>query len=163
MRHRTAVTIVGMGQHDVTSGREVELVDALTQRLGAEPDVQVAYVFGSQARGTAGPLSDVDVAVLLDEDASVARATGDRELMLRDAVAETAGTSRVDVVVLNHAPPSLAYRVLAHGKLLLSRDERRRVQHWVHTVDRYLDMAPLREVFDAGLRQRLREGRFGRS
>lgn len=29
--------------------------------------VLLAYIFGSQARGQAGPLSDLDIAVLLDE------------------------------------------------------------------------------------------------
>jgi len=35
------------------------------------PDVLVAWLFGSSVRGTSGPLSDVDVAVLLDEDGVV--------------------------------------------------------------------------------------------
>jgi hypothetical protein len=47
-------------------------VDDLQAKLRAvlEPrsEVLVAYLFGSVARGTSGPLSDVDVAVLLSDD-----------------------------------------------------------------------------------------------
>lgn len=153
---------------DHAPGRLDELAARLRERLQGEADVAVAYLFGSRARGDSGPLSDVDVAVLLDGEA-----TGRRELELR-AVVEAAiatdaarstggGPPRVDLVVLNDAPVSVAYRVLAQGMLLLSRDERARVAHWVDTVDRYLDMAPLRATLAEGLSHRLEEGRFGRS
>lgn len=135
-----------------------EIADAVRERLAREDDVVAAYLFGSQARGTAGALSDVDVGVLLEDEPDERR-----ELELRAALAEAAGSSEVDVVVLNRAPVALAYRVLAGGRLLLSRDERHRVAHWARTVDRYLDMAPMRRMLDAGLGHRLEEGRFGRS
>jgi predicted nucleotidyltransferase len=125
----------------------------LAARLAAEPDVLVAYLFGSRARGTARPGSDVDVAVLLAEDAD---AHG-RQLELMATLGQG-----VDVVVLNQAPVALAYRVLRDGVLLVRRDERARVEHWARTVDRYLDSAPLRRALERGLRHRLEEGRFGR-
>jgi predicted nucleotidyltransferase len=40
--------------------------EALTRYFEAQPDVVAGYLFGSQARGQGGPLSDVDVAVWLD-------------------------------------------------------------------------------------------------
>lgn len=125
----------------------------LAARLAAEPDVLVAYLFGSRARGTARPGSDVDVAVLLAEEADVAA----RQLELTAALGDG-----VDVVILNRAPVALGYRVLRDGVLLVRRDERARVEHWARTVDRYLDTAPLRRTLDAGLRHRLQEHRFGR-
>ncbi len=33
-------------------------------------EVELAFLFGSQARGTAGPLSDVDIAVLIADNAA---------------------------------------------------------------------------------------------
>ena len=44
---------------------DADLVDPLRRSLEADPDVVFAYLFGSQARGEAGPRSDVDIAVLL--------------------------------------------------------------------------------------------------
>ncbi len=89
-----------------------------------EPDVAVAYLFGSHARGTAGPLSDVDVAVLLAEGSPAVR-----HLALVDPVAEVVGSARADVVVLNDAPVALAYRVLRDGVRLVIHDELARVRH----------------------------------
>ena len=137
---------------------DLGLAARLRRRLEDEPEVSVAYLYGSQARGTAGPLSDVDVAVLLKPgtDANEVR------LDLIAAVAEVVGSVRADVVVLDEAPPALGWQVLRDGRVLFSRDERARVDHWVRTVDRYLDMAPARRVLAAGLAHRLGEGRFGR-
>jgi predicted nucleotidyltransferase len=36
----------------------------------AQPDVRLVYLFGSQVSGTTGPLSDIDLAVLLAREAS---------------------------------------------------------------------------------------------
>ncbi|MGH2529165.1 MAG: type VII toxin-antitoxin system MntA family adenylyltransferase antitoxin [Actinomycetota bacterium] len=130
----------------------------LREALERHHDVLVAYLFGSTARGTAGPLSDVDVAVLLQEDGDPL----ERQLDLVGEVSSAIGSDLVDVILLNEASIALAYRVLRDGRLILSRDERARIQHRVSTVDRYLDMEPFRRVQAQGLRQRIRERRFGR-
>jgi predicted nucleotidyltransferase len=134
------------------------LEERLRRALETREDVLVAYLFGSVARGRAGPLSDVDVAVLLAEH-------GDpfpRFLEVAEAVGCVVGPERADVVLLNTAPVALAYRVLRDGRLLVCRDERARVEHWVRTVLAYLDMEPFFRTFEEGLRHRILEGRFGR-
>ena len=136
-----------------------DVAGSIVRALQRHPDVVVAYLFGSAARGTSGPLSDIDVAVLLREDGHGL----ERRLSLMADLAEATKRERIDVVILNEAPVALAYRVLRDGRLLLSRDERARVEHRVRTVDRYLDMEPFRRVQERGLRDRLSEGRFGRS
>lgn len=130
------------------------LVAELAARLEPQADVAVAYLFGSRARGTARPNSDVDVAVLLDESADLHR----RRLDLMTTLG-----AEVDLVILNDAPPALGYRVLRDGVVLVCHDNQARVEHWVRTVDRYLDTAPMRRTLEDGLRHRLEEGRFGRS
>jgi len=135
-----------------------DVAQGIERALRRHTDVVVAYLFGSRARGTSGPLSDIDVAVLLRGDGHAL----ERRLALMADLAEVSGRERVDVVILNEAPVALAYRVLRDGRLLFSRDERARIEHRVRTVDRYLDMEPFRRVQEQGLRDRLREGRFGR-
>ncbi|HWB70834.1 MAG TPA: DUF5615 family PIN-like protein [Egibacteraceae bacterium] len=147
----------GMAHSDRSATGAHDVEARLRERLAAEPDVLVAYLFGSSARGSSGPLSDVDVALLL-----AATPHGIRRLELIGAVAGGVGSERTDVLFLTDAPVSVAYRVLRDGRLLLSRDDRARVRHWVRTVDRYLDMAPARRALERGLRSRLAEGRFGR-
>src|SRR5439155_22790951 len=43
-----------------------QLIESLREVLGARPEIQEAYLFGSRARGHAGAHNDVDVAVYLD-------------------------------------------------------------------------------------------------
>lgn len=135
-----------------------ELEDRLRAALERQPEVLVAYLFGSAARGRPGPLSDVDVAVLLAEDSD---RTG-RRLDLIGDLAAAAGTDEVDLVVLNEAPNELAFRVIRDGRVLLCRDERARVRHRVRTILEYLDLEPLRRALAEGLRRRLAEGTYGR-
>ena len=138
--------------------RHDDVVAPLRECLAPEDDVVLAYVFGSVARGRAGPLSDLDVAVLLADDADIGR----RHLELIAALTSSIKSSEVDVVILNDAPVALAYRVLRDGRPIVNRNERVRVGHWVATVDRYLDMEPMRRMLAAGLQHRLEEGRLGR-
>lgn len=139
----------------VRSNPVTDLTAQLRDVLCGAPGVLVAYLFGSRATGRFRPESDVDVAVLLDPSgADPARLAAD----LQRAVAPL----RLDLVVLGDAPVALAYRALRDGRLLYCRDDGARASFWVRTVDRYLDMAPVRRTLAEGTRRRLREGRFGR-
>ena len=142
-----------MGDNAVMISRaDPDVVAELRARLAGETDVVVAYLFGSRARGTARPDSDFDVAVLFSENPDYRR---------QFELAADLGPN-IDLVVLNDAPVSLAYRVLRDGIVLVNRDEYTRIDHQVRTIDRYLDMAPMRRTLAAGLRHRIEEGRFGR-
>lgn len=130
--------------------------ERLARALDREP-VAVAYLFGSQATGRAGPLSDVDVAVALTSPDSA----GVRLDLLASAI-EALGTDEVDLVLLDAAPPLLRHRVLRDGVRIVDRDPRARVRFETRALLDYLDTAPLREQLAAGRRRRLEEGRFGR-
>lgn len=125
------------------------------------PDVVAAMLFGSQAREDAGPLSDIDVAVWLAPGLTPAR-EADVALDLGAAAAGALRSDEVDLVVLNRATPVLRHRVLRDGVRLLERDPRQRVHFETHALLEYLDTAPLRRTLEAGVRRRLRDGRFGR-
>lgn len=134
--------------------------EKLTRALDRDR-VVAGMLFGSQASGTAGPLSDVDVAVWLDPELPRERLAALRsELTL--AVVEALGTDEVDVVVLNGAPPLLRHRALSGGTRLFDRDPRARVRLETAALLDYFDTAPLRETLAAGRRRRIQEGRFGR-
>lgn len=135
-----------------------ELEGRLRAALGRHPEVLVAYLFGSAARGRSRQGSDVDVAVLL---ANGADGLAIRLELLGDLTAAV-GTDAVDLVVLNEAPNELAFRVLRDGRLLVCRDERARVRHRVQTILDHLDLEPLRRIVARGLARRLAEGTFGR-
>ena len=123
--------------------------------------VAAAYLFGSQARGRPGPLSDVDLGVWACPDLS-ARERFDLRLRLIGAVERVLDGQPVDLVVLDDAPPLLRHRAWRDGELLLDRDPRTRVRDEARALVEYLDTKPLREQTAAGVSKRLAEGRFGR-
>jgi predicted nucleotidyltransferase len=115
--------------------------NALTTDLRAiftDEPVIVAYLFGSQARGDAGPLSDVDVAVLLEDNLSPAEALALR-LRLIEAIGRALRVERVDVAPLNDAPYLLQHRVIRDGHVLYCRDELARVRYEFRVLRDYLD------------------------
>ena len=99
-----------------------------------------AYLFGSVARGTAGPRSDVDVAVLLDEDPP--RTLAGLRLDLEDDLRELLGLE-VQLIVLNRAHVDLVHRVLRDGRLLLDCDPSRRIAFEVRARHEYFDLLPV--------------------
>lgn len=84
------------------------------------PQVKLAYLFGSQANGTAGPMSDYDFAVYLDEKDSAKRF--DIRLNLMSQLSLLLKTDGVDVVVINDTEsPDLKYDIIKEGKLILEK------------------------------------------
>lgn len=109
-------------------------LERAADRLARDPRVLAVYGFGSRSRDEAGPRSDVDVAVLLDQRLSLAQ-----ELRLRAEVVQELRRDDVDLVVLNQAPPLLRYEVVSAGRRLFARDE--------EAADRFEERAA-RECFD---------------
>lgn len=124
--------------------------------------VVAAMLIGSQARGTAGPLSDVDIAVWHDPGLDPSGRL-QLQLGLAGAASVALDTDEVDVVMLNRASPLLRHRAIRDGRRLVDRDPRSRVRFEARSLIDYLDTEPLRAERSRGLRRRIREGRFGRS
>jgi len=101
--------------------------------------VVTAYLFGSVARGSAGPASDVDVAVLL-EGPPTGR-LDDLPFSLQGRLERALGRE-VQVAVLNTAPPDLIHRVLRDGRILMDRDPARRIRFEVRARNLYFDLQP---------------------
>jgi uncharacterized protein len=123
--------------------------------------VVAAMLIGSQARGTVGPLSDVDIAVWHDPELDPS-ASLQLQLSLMAAASSAIGTDEVDVVMLNRAPPLMRHRAVRDGRRLVERDPVARVRFEARALLDYLDTKPLRAEMSRGLRKRIKEDRFGR-
>src|SRR5918992_4602715 len=138
-------------------GRPIRIDDTARARLRDALDrdgVVAASLFGSQATGKAGPLSDVDVAVWLDPALSDSERFRLRLELIGEA-ASALGTNEVDLVVLNDAPPLLKHRALRSSVRLLDRDPVARVRLESRAVSEYLDTKPLREQLTRAMRRRI--------
>jgi predicted nucleotidyltransferase len=128
---------------------------AIAHAVSGEPSVVAAYLFGSVARGTAGPLSDIDVALLLPPGAD-GDALCDRVV---ERLASELRTDRIDVVSLRRAPLPLRYRVVSEGAVVLSRDRAALERFFVESVLQYLDFKVLRDRAFQTQREAIRRGR----
>ena len=101
--------------------------------------VIAAYLFGSVARDTHGPDSDVDVAVLMERPPPP---TLDGFPFDLETNIESILRRPTRIVVLNDAPADLVHRVLRDGELLLDRDPSRRIRFEVQSRNEYFDLVP---------------------
>lgn len=113
------------------------------RQLAALPEVRLAYLFGSRARGEERAGSDFDIAVLVD--AAAARDAGAVNRTLRHLagrLGREVPAQLLHIVVLNTAPPLLRHRVLRDGVLLRQRSDAERVRFAIQTIREYQDMVP---------------------
>jgi len=127
------------------------LVERIAALLAPRQEVLEAYLFGSQATGRAQPHSDIDVAVYVDEAGAVHSGYG-YPAELTTVLMAGLRTNRVDVVVLNHAPPVLYHRVLRDGVRVLSRDLRATTTREGYALSRYCDYVPQLAKIEAAMR-----------
>lgn len=143
------------------------LIDALRQHLPQivqDLPVLLAYLHGSAARGEATPSSDVDIALVCDEETS----PGQRLRLMLDLSAELsrqAGIAEADVRVINDAPLVFRGRIACEGVLLYARDKAQQIEFETNTRDEYFDYLPFhRRLQDAFLRNVREQGiLYGRS
>lgn len=129
------------------------MADRLAELLGRRPEVAFAFLFGSTARGTSGSLSDVDVAVWLQDLDAHQRFQWRRQWSAR--LEDALGRS-VDLVVLNDASPLVRHRVLRDGIPLVDQQPELRVRLATRWLLDYLDTAPLRETIRQAVLQAAR-------
>jgi predicted nucleotidyltransferase len=116
-----------------------ELIRSLSPILSNTPSLLLAYLFGSQVGETAGPLSDVDVGILVE--------AGEQTASLQARMAHELGKAvyplRVDVILLYNASIELAYKVISQGSCIFQRDMLTRVEYEANVMSRYGDYLPV--------------------
>lgn len=117
----------------------------LQHRLQRYPEIIAVYLFGSLVTGKITPMSDVDIAILLQ-----AQIPYHRELSLSFAVmteVQKIFHRECDVKVLNRIKDlPFLYEVLAKGKLIYESDRARHREFVAQTIIAYLDFKPAHEI-----------------
>jgi len=88
-----------------------------------EYPVRLGVLFGSKARGTDGPHSDVDIAIEFDRSLSAERRRRARLEVLVD-LTRVLGTDDVDVTDLDGVAPDVGAAALEEGVVLVGSDNR---------------------------------------
>jgi predicted nucleotidyltransferase len=147
--------------YDVGMSAPTATLTRLAALLEPRDEILEAYLFGSTSTGSAQAHSDLDVAVYL-RDARPAASPFGYAADLGATLMRGLGTDRVDVVVLNEAPPLLYHRVLRDGVRILSRDLPATTTREGRALSRYCDFVPQLAKIEAAHRSRSERGDFGR-
>ena len=143
-----------MIQEEIMSAQS-EIKECLVDFLAGRPEVKFAYLFGSEASGATGPLSDLDLAVCLDGRMNSFVAG----LSLSEALAKALKSEKFDLVVLNSATLVLKHEVIKNG-IVLKEDRSRRILFEAQVLREYLDTSYLRNVHYQYMRQQIEEDRY---
>ena len=129
----------------------------LEHYFSSQENVVLAYLFGSQARGQANALSDIDIAVLLAGRPDSSQCFEAR-LQIMGELMDILHANEVDVAILNQTPPALSYRVLRDGVLLFCRDRDQMIAYRVRVINEYLDFKPILERHTQAIIEKARKG-----
>jgi len=132
----------------------LEKLDSLPGKISNDNDIVAFFVFGSAATGKLQPLSDVDLAVLLDAEMNKSQLF-DKELELRSKISQILGSEEFDLVNMNLAPARFVHNILSEGKLLFCKNKLVLADFIEKNTREYLDFKYYREEFDRTFRELL--------
>lgn len=119
--------------------KQIQVVDfKLLKEYFKNKSVRLVYLMGSQASGQTKPYSDVDMAVLFDQNLN-ARQRFDARIELLSYLTKFLGTNNIDLIDLQSAPPFFAYEAIKHRKELYIADEDTRVSFETKALTNYFD------------------------
>jgi len=130
-----------------------EIERSLSSTLDAWPMVRAAWLFGSVATQSGGPLSDVDVAVL-----GAGALSFDERAQLAVELGRAAGRC-CDVVMVEHASPVLSMAIVDTGRRFFCRDADAADAWEDRALRHYLGTAELRRIVYSYVREDLRAAR----
>jgi predicted nucleotidyltransferase len=122
------------------------VLDAVSTLLADDSRVAYAIVFGSAGRAQLGPNSDLDIALGLAAGSTL----GVLEMGALAARLEDAAGRPVDLILLDEAPPALAYRVFRDGQAVAVRDPSVLAARKARAILEYLDFQPIEELCARG-------------
>lgn len=135
------------------------LKSSFNKELAKDNFVIVAYLFGSFAKGNAGKLSDVDVAVLIDYNIPQddyfhiqIKLINKLEKMIK---------CNTDVVILNSATPELIHQVIKYGKVIYQRSFNEKIAFEGKSISMYLDIKPFLDFHQKRIIKKIKEEGLG--
>lgn len=124
----------------------------------ADLPITRAYLFGSQAAGNSGPLSDVDIAIVPSSAVTSADRMG-LQATTSSRAAAAAGVEHADIVLLDEAPSGIAFAAIC-GHLLFDHDPGTREILEARIMSTYFDRQPAEDRWESETLARYARGEF---
>jgi predicted nucleotidyltransferase len=99
----------------------LEKIPILSAKLCEDKNIAAFYQFGSSLRGYLDPLSDLDLAVLLDKKIPADKFLPEY-LKIVGIAADILKVDELDLLILNQAPLRIVHNILKTGRLLFCND-----------------------------------------
>ncbi|MBO8179729.1 MAG: nucleotidyltransferase domain-containing protein [Archaeoglobus sp.] len=100
----------------------------IIETIKAHPDVIATYLFGSHAKGEATPLSDIDIAVIMENSTPES-----------EAEIGSLASSQIDVVLFHRLPLHIKHEVFKYGREIFVRNEEKLLEIKLEVMREYLD------------------------
>lgn len=133
------IQVPEMNTHERQFSQE-NIIAAIQAVLIDVDDIVAVYLFGSTVQNRSHRFSDVDVAVLFEEEMDAA--TMFRRSLVIGAELETQLSAPVDVVVLNRAPIFMRFNIIQTGMLIVERRRTERCRFQMKAMNSYYDAKP---------------------
>lgn len=101
------------------------LIAELKKYFSLQPTVEMAFIFGSQAKGRAISESDFDIAVYFKPAGKDIEWEEDKEYEMENKIwleTEKIVKKNVDLIILNRASSTLAFEILRAGKIIIIKN-----------------------------------------
>lgn len=122
--------------------------------------VVLAFIFGSAANGKLTKLSDLDFAVLLQQNVLPEKYQRIRFSLLHH-LGKIIKNRPLDVAILNDASPLLAQMAVTRGRIIYSKEDSLKNKFQSETLKNYDDTAYLRKTYYRYLESRVRNNHLG--
>ena len=106
-----------------------------------EFDINLIYIFGSFARGTNRPSSDIDIGVLLN-----GKIDGYTKLNIIGRLVDIFKREDIDLVILNNVNEVLKFQVIKYGKPIYMESLYTKVMFESRTMSEYMDKEHFRRT-----------------
>ncbi len=109
-------------------------------------EIQIAYLYGSYAKGTQTEFSDIDMGVILRRD-FIAPALYFAKLSSK--IEENLDCCiEIDLRILNEGSPRFLFQVIKYGKILYSINNTFRHEFELKVLYEYQDIKPMLDLYD---------------
>lgn len=132
-------------------------ITRLTKIFQNHQNINFVYLFGSQASGKTSPISDVDIAVHLDQKLDP-KQRFQTHLQIISETCKALQRNDVDVADLNDNDVVLRYQAIKKGKLLFCRNKAAKNEFFVRTISEYLDTEPMRGFHRQKMKEQIKRG-----
>lgn len=115
---------------------EQKIIDIIIEVIKTNNFIKAAYLFGSQAKNRSQKNSDIDIAVLLEDNYK--GNSGKIKIKLQENFIKN-GLDNIDLVILNTASALLKYEVVKENYLIYKKNEFNALSYQSLIIRKYLD------------------------